>query len=133
MEVIIEIINFLVQFADAQISLSSAYAQTQEALPQPGFGEVFSKMLPMFAIVFLIFYFMVIKPQQNKIRAQEQLLSSLKKGDQVITSGGIIAKVASLEEDCVTLDISNNVRLKVEKQHIAKLKENKVAAKKSAA
>lgn len=114
--------------------VSVAYAQGAAAAPnQPGFAEVFSKMMPMFAIVFLIFYFMVIKPQQNKLKYQENLIKGLKKGDQVVTSGGIIAKVTAIEEDCVVLELSNNVRMKVEKQHISKLKDNKAAEQKSAA
>lgn len=103
-----------------------ATAQSAEGLPPaPGFGEVFSKMMPMFAIVFLIFYFMVIKPQQTKLRAQEQLLGSLKKGDQVVTTGGIIGRVAAIESDAVSLDLSNSVKLKVEKHHVAKRYETK--------
>ena len=114
--------------------VSTAYAQVEQSVPaQPGFGEVFSKMMPMFAIVFLIFYFMVIKPQQTKLKAQEDLLKDLKKGDMVVTSGGIVARVAGIEEDCVLLDLSNNVRLKVEKQHIAKRRDLKVEAAKTAA
>jgi preprotein translocase subunit YajC len=114
--------------------VSTAYAQTEQAVtPQPGFAEVFSKMMPMFAIVFLIFYFMVIKPQQTKLKTQEDLLKSLKKGDQVVTTGGIIARVASIEEDCVVLDISNNVKLKVEKLNIVKRKELVAESAKTAA
>lgn len=113
---------------------SIAYAQAEQALPpQPGFGEVFSKMMPMFAIVFLIFYFMVIKPQQVKLKSQENLLTNLKKGDEVVTTGGLIGRVASIEEDCIQLEVSTNVKVKVEKLHVIKKKELKVIASKSAA
>lgn len=92
----------------------------QDPNQRPGFGDVLFKMLPMFCMVFFIFYFMVIKPQQQKLKSQQDLLQSLKKGDSVVTSGGIIAKVAGVESDHVLLDIAPNVRLKLEPSHIAK-------------
>ena len=78
------------------------------------------KMLPMFAIVFLIFYFLVLKPQQDKVKNQQALLGALKRGDVVVTSSGIIARVISVEADHVLLDISTNVKIKLERSHIAK-------------
>ena len=111
----------------------TAQAAVPTELPaQPGFSEIMAKMFPMFVVVFLIFYFMVVKPQNQKLRSQQSLLSNLKKGDQVVTTGGIIARVASLEEDCVVLDLSNNVRLKVEREHIIKKKESKVQERSAA-
>lgn len=109
----------------------SIVVHAQTALPpevanQPGFSEILAKMFPMFVVVFMIFYFMVVKPQNQKLKAQQTLLSSLKKGETVVTSGGVVAKIVALEEDCVLLDLSNNVRLKVEKEHIVKRKDTKV-------
>ncbi len=124
MNFIIEIFNFT----------AIAYAQAEQGVPpQPGFADIFSKMMPMFAIVFMIFYFMVIKPQQSKLKSQETLLGSLKKGDEVVTSGGIIAKVFSVEEDCVVLDVSASSKIKVEKLNIVKRRETKQEKIKSAA
>jgi preprotein translocase subunit YajC len=97
---------------------------------QPGFGEVLFKMLPMFAMVFLIFYFMVIKPQQQKLRDQDNLLKGLKKGDTVVTSGGIIARFIGIEGDAALVEPSPNNRLRIEPSHIAKRYEPKKEPKK---
>lgn len=117
MEIIARILSFLLQ------------AQAQAAPPQPSAGEIFSKMLPMFLMVFLIFYFMVIKPQQNKIKAQEALLKGLKKGDVVVSSGGIIGRVAAVEDDCVMVEVSSNVKLKIERGHVVRKVEAKTGDK----
>lgn len=70
------------------------------------------QMLPMFAIVFFIFYFMVIRPQNKKMLEQEKLLSDLKKGETVILTGGFIGKFISKEDKTVTVEIAPNVKLK---------------------
>jgi preprotein translocase subunit YajC len=101
-------------------------AQAQQAdVPMPSFFEILSKMAPMFLVVYLIFYFMVLKPQQQKLKKQQSLLDSLKKGEMVVTSGGLIGKVSGFEEDCVILELSNNLRLKVEREHVVKRRQSK--------
>lgn len=118
----------------AEISLNPAQfseraaAEAAAANPtstQPGFGEVLFKMLPMFAMVFLIFYFMVIKPQQQKLRDQDNLLKGLKKGDTVVTTGGIIARFVGIEGDAALVEANPNNRLRIEPSHIAKRYEPK--------
>ncbi len=86
----------------------------------PSFGQMMGKMLPMFVMVFFIFYFMVLKPQQQKIDAQKKLLESLKKGDDVATTGGIVGRVFSVEKDHVVLEIANSVRVRFEPIHVIK-------------
>jgi preprotein translocase subunit YajC len=99
----------------------TAFAQGQAGgPPAQSFSEMLTRMLPMFAIVFMIFYFMIMKPQQDKLKAQKQLLESLKKGDWIVTSAGILGKVAGVEKDFVLIEISNNVRIKVEISHVTK-------------
>lgn len=91
------------------------------ALPlRPSIGEMLVQMIPMMIMIFSIFYFMVIRPQQQKLAAQGNMLASLKKGDSVLTTGGLIAKVASLESDHIALDIASNVKVKFDKAHIVK-------------
>ncbi|NLF25081.1 MAG: preprotein translocase subunit YajC [Deltaproteobacteria bacterium] len=75
-------------------------------------------MSPMILMVFLIFYLLVILPQQKQLKMQEALLTSLKKGEMVLTSSGIIARVAGVENDHVLLEISNGVKVKFERSHI---------------
>ncbi len=103
------------------ILASEAFAQAQgSSAPQPGFGEVFSRMLLMFVIVFLIFYFMIMKPQQQKLKAQNEMLAGLRAGDSIVTSGGILGKISKVEQDFVLIEIANNVKIKVEPSHISK-------------
>lgn len=116
-------------FWASQTAWAQAPAGAEKA---PGFGELLSRMLPMFAIVFLIFYFLVMRPQQDKLKAQRQLLNSLKRGDQVITSSGVFGKIAGVEKDFILLEVANNVKIKLELSHISK-KIEKESAEKTAA
>jgi preprotein translocase subunit YajC len=75
-------------------------------------GEVFMQMLPMFAIVFFVFYFMVIRPQNQKMLEREKLLNDLKKGESIVLSGGYIGKFISKEDKTITVEIAPNVRIK---------------------
>ena len=99
---------------------SLALAQEAGAAAQPGFSQAITGMLPMFAMVFLIFYFLVVKPQQKKLKDQEALFNDLKKGDVVVTTSGIVAKISGIEPGYVTLEVAQNVKVKFEKAHIAR-------------
>jgi len=107
---------------------SSAFAQTQGPAV-PSFSQALAKMLPMFVMVFMIFYLMVLKPQQKKLLDQQKLLESLQKGNTVITTSGIIARVASVEKDYILLEVASNVKVKFDRSHIAKLYEQSEEAK----
>lgn len=107
---------------------SNAFAQEAAPAPVPSFGQVMLDMLPMFAIIFIIFYFLVLRPQQQKLKEHQDMIGSLKKGDQVATSGGILARVASIESDHVVLEVAQNVRMRFEPSHITRRVEVKKAA-----
>ena len=72
----------------------------------------------MFGAIFLIFYFMIIRPQQKRAKEREKLLSSIEKGDKVITSGGVHGTVAGVEEKTILLQVTENVKLKIERSAI---------------
>jgi preprotein translocase subunit YajC len=78
-------------------------------------------MLPMLAICYLIFYFMVIRPQETKNKQHKALLESIKRGDTVVTTSGMVAKVAGVEKDHVLLEIAPNVKAKYLTNAIARL------------
>ena len=67
-----------------------------------------------------VFYFFMIRPQQKKQKEQKELLNSIKKGDQVVTIGGIHARVYTVEETLVTLELDKGVKLTVDKSAIAR-------------
>jgi preprotein translocase subunit YajC len=78
-------------------------------------------MLP-FAMIFLIFYVLLIRPQQKRQKEQEDLLKSIAKGDEVVTSGGIHGKVTGTSDDVLTLEIASAkgeaIRVKVDRARI---------------
>lgn len=88
------------------------------AAPQGGGGGSMISTLIMMGSIFAIFYFMIIRPQQKRAKEREQMLSNLEKGDKVITSGGIHGTVAGLEEKTCLLQISDNVKIKIERSAI---------------
>jgi preprotein translocase subunit YajC len=74
--------------------------------------------LPFLIIMFVLMYFLLIRPQQKRAKEHKTLLSALKKGDEVVTNGGIVGKVASVDESFATLEIADGVVVKVQKQGI---------------
>lgn len=76
------------------------------------------ELLPLFFMVFIIFYFMVLRPQDKEQRSHQKMLSELRGGVLVKTQAGIIGKVVSVEDDAVTLEIASGVKVKFERQAI---------------
>ncbi len=70
-------------------------------------------------IIFAIFYFLLIRPQQQRAKKHREFLDSLQRGDEVMTAGGIIGKIKGLTDDVVTLEVADNVRVKVGRAQIA--------------
>ena len=86
----------------------------------PGLGGPNSMMtLLPFILIFVIMYFMVIRPQQKKTKEHQELLNKLKKNDEVMISGGIYGKVVALAENVVTLEVAPNVRIRVHRPQIS--------------
>lgn len=96
--------------------------------PGDGAGSSMISTLIMFAAIFAIFYFMIIRPQQKKAKEREKLLSNLKKGDKVVTSSGLHATIAGLDEKTCLLDAGNNIKLKFERSAIANVTASKEEA-----
>jgi preprotein translocase subunit YajC len=87
--------------------------------PQGGNGGGLVSTLIMFGAIFLIFYFMIIRPQQRRSKEREKMLSNVQKGDKVITSGGLHGIVAGLDDKTILLDVGDKVKLKFERSAIA--------------
>ncbi len=83
-----------------------------------GGGGSFISTIIMFGAIFLIFYFMIIRPQQKRAKEREKLLSNIQKGDKVITNGGLHGVIAGLDEKTVLLQVGDNVKLKFERSAI---------------
>ena len=87
--------------------------------PQGGGSANLISTLIMFGAIFLIFYFMIIRPQQKRAKEREKMLSNVQKGDKVITNSGLHATIAGLDEKTVLLQVSDNIKMKFEKSAIA--------------
>ena len=96
--------------------LSLLLAQAEAPAQSPLAGP--QNMLFLVAIFFGIFYFMIIRPQQKQQKTHTSYLESLKKGDEVITNGGLIGRIAGVQGDVLTLEIANNVRVRVLKDQV---------------
>lgn len=79
------------------------------------------QMFPL-VLIFVIFYFMLIKPQKNKEKLHQQMVAELKKNDEIVTSSGIHAVVVGVKEKTLTLRIDDNVKIEVEKNCVGYLK-----------
>lgn len=84
---------------------------------QPASPSMMGMALP-FVIMMGIMYFLMIRPQQKRVKEHQNLLSGLKNGDEVVTSAGIIGTIAGMSEKVVTLEVSKNVQLKVLKSQV---------------
>ncbi len=96
--------------------ISTAYAMGQGG----GAGQAggIAGFLPII-ILFAIFYFLLIRPQQKKAKEHREMIANLKKGYRVVTSGGIYGTISSLDDTTVTLEIAEKVKVKVIRGNIA--------------
>jgi preprotein translocase subunit YajC len=84
-------------------------------------GSGFAQFIPLI-LIFVIFYFFLIRPQQKKIKDHKAMVASLKRGDEVITSGGIVGRIEKVhDDDKIDLSISENVTVKVVRSTIQSL------------
>ena len=72
----------------------------------------------MFALIIFIFYFMIIRPQSKRQKERQKMLDAMKKGDKVVTSGGLHGKIIGMEDKTVLIEIADNVKVKVEKSAV---------------
>ena len=72
----------------------------------------------MFAIFFVFMYFAILRPQNKRAREQRDLMGSLGKGDEVMTAGGVVGRIAKLNDQFITLSVANNVELLIQKTSV---------------
>ncbi len=92
-----------------------AMAPTQNG---QGGGDFMTTIL-MFAVIIAIFYFMILRPQQKRQKERKKLLESMKKGDKVVTAGGLHGTIVGIEDKTLLLQIAENVKVKVERSSIS--------------
>ncbi len=97
--------------------VSEAYAFAGAAGGQQGSNPY--QGIIMLVMMFAIFYFLLIRPQQKKARMHKELIESLKTGDTVITVGGMFGKVSAIQDDVLTLEIATGVKIRITRSSVA--------------
>lgn len=96
--------------------VSPAYAQAAGAAPQGGGLEAFIPLI----LIFVVFYFFIIRPQSKKMKDHKAMLSAVRRGDKVVTGGGILATVTKIVDDTtLQVEIAEGIRVKVRRDTIA--------------
>ena len=98
--------------------LSTVYAMGPPPGGDGGSGNPIMAFLPLI-IIFFIFYFLLIRPQQKRAREHREFLETLKRGDEVITAGGLIGKVTGVTDEVITLEVADKVKVKVARGQIS--------------
>jgi len=80
---------------------------------QPGGTSAFMTSFAPFLLIFVLFYFLLIRPQQKRQKQHKAMLGELKKGDKIVTNGGILGTVTAVAKEVLTVQVADNVRLKV--------------------
>ncbi len=100
--------------------VSQAWAQADGgASPDASAGLL--SLIP-FVLIFIVFYFLLILPQQRRQKKQRELLEAIKKGDKVITSSGIWGTVTNLDKETVTLQVADNTKIRLQRDHISSIR-----------
>ena len=91
--------------------ITPAYAQAAGAAPSPMMQFLGSGIMPMI-LIFVIFYFLMIRPQQTAMKAHKAKIAAVKKGDSVVTGGGLVGKVTRVDDEQVEIEIASGVKVK---------------------
>lgn len=102
--------------------ISEAYAQAAAPAGDPT-SAILMQMAPL-ALIFVVFYFLLIRPQQQARKRHTDMVAALKKGDVVVTSGGFIGKVRSVSDDEVRIELAPNVEVRAVRGTIAEVRSN---------
>jgi len=94
--------------------ISVAWAQAGPATGPSLLASLFPLLL-----IFIVFYFLLIRPQQQKQREHQKMIESLKVHDEVVTTGGLIGRIVQVTDRVLTLEVAPNVRVRVERSYVA--------------
>lgn len=105
-----------------------AYAMGAGGASGEGAGG-FTGFIPLI-LMFVIFYFLLIRPQQKRTKEHRQMISNLKKGDRIVTSGGIHGRITGMDDSTLTVEIADKVRVKVARGNVSNLAQPAAASSK---
>jgi len=103
------------------VFISSAFAQTAAAAPAGGdMQSTLMNMLPL-VLMFVVLYFVMIRPQMKKQKEHKALIDSLAKGDEVVTAGGVLGKVSKVSDGYVGLEVASGVEIQVQRTAVVQV------------
>ncbi len=100
--------------------ISPAFAQTANGAASGGTAGALVSFLPLL-LIFVAFYFLLIRPQQRRMKALQKSIEAVKKGDQVVTAGGLLGKVTKVEDKFVELELGQGVKVRAVKATLAEI------------
>jgi preprotein translocase subunit YajC len=104
-------------FADGPVVPAGSSPATSGVSQQPGGIMAFAPFILMFVVI----YFLILRPQQKKMKEQQSMISALKQGDEILTASGILGKVTGMTDTVVTLEVADNVRVKMLKTQVSRV------------
>ena len=99
-----------------------AFAQTTAPAAGGGLQDLLAGPLPMVVLMMILFYFLLIRPQQKRMKDHQNMVKALKRGDTVVLSSGVIGKVSKVEEAELGIDIAPNVTIKVVRSMVSEVR-----------
>ena len=115
--------DMILALTEAAPAAADAAAAGAEAMPAAGAGELIGMLFPLI-LMFVIFYFMLIRPQKKKDKKVKEMLAALKHGDRICTIGGIYGTITGIKDDTIELAVSNeNTKLVVARWAIRNVEE----------
>ena len=98
--------------------ISTAYAQSVGGIPG---SDMLIQIAPL-VLIFIVFYFLLIRPQQRKLKEHRDMVAAVRRGDVVVTAGGIIGKVAKVDDQELTIEIADGVRVRVVRSTVGEVR-----------
>jgi preprotein translocase subunit YajC len=99
--------------------MSFIISDAMAAAPQ-GQGDALTSLLPL-VFIFIVFYFLLIRPQSKKAKEHKQMVEALAKGDEIVTNGGLLGRITKVGDNFVELEVAEGVTVKVQRQAAASL------------
>ena len=100
--------------------VTPAFAQGAPA--SPGGADFLIQLLP-FVLIFVIMYFLILRPQQKRVKTHQEMIKNVRRGDTIVTAGGLIAKVTKITDDSeIQVEIADNVRARLARSMIAEVR-----------
>jgi len=102
--------------------LSYFVTEAQAMGAQGGSGDTTGNLMGLMPLLamFAIFYFLLIRPQQQRAKEQKEMIGALQKGDEIVTSGGLQGKITGVTDQSLTVEIAKDVRVKIERQSVSR-------------